>query len=285
MGLSLRPLSRFTAALVAVAALAAGCADAPDARPAPAIALRYWGDGAAPHASTIALTPGAREAVVVHPDSDTVAFVDLAARALVREVALGPTPALERGRPIGLRRWRPSRSPSRPIGAWPTSSRATPESSSRSTSTRAPWSRARRCATSPRRRSWALERRRCSSRARPSREVLSVNPVSLRVLRRGSVPHETGALALHDDGGGVYVTHPLTGGVTLLDARTLAVRSRGAVAPMPYRGHPIRAHGLPRALVDAAVRPGARELWVLHTLFSDVNAQPVLNFKSTMFPR
>lgn len=283
MALSLRPLSRSPAALAAVAALVAGCADAPDAPPAPAIPRRYWGDGAAPHASTIALAPGAREAVVVHPDSDTVAFVDLAARALVREVALGPTPALD-----AAGRWAP---PVAPVAVTVAPHRRLAYVVARNAGelvaldldTRAVVARAAVCAEP----SSALVgpgEAAVFVACAPDREVLAVDPGSLRVLRRASVPHETGALALHDDGGGVYVTHPLTGGVTLLDADTLAVRSRGAVAAMPYRGHPIRAHGLPRALVDAAVRPGARELWVLHTLFSDVNAQPVLNFESTLFP-
>jgi DNA-binding beta-propeller fold protein YncE len=51
--------------------------------------------GTAAHSSTIALAQGGRLAWVVQPDGDSISVVDVEARALVREVALGPTPAVD----------------------------------------------------------------------------------------------------------------------------------------------------------------------------------------------
>lgn len=272
-------------ALIATAlglvALSPGCSD--EAAPSPVTPLRYWGSGGAPHASTLALTPDARELVVVQPDADTVSFVDVSTRAIAREVALGPTPA-----PDADGRWiapvhplsvsiAPHRGVAYVVG------RNSGELIAIDLASRAVTRRARVCAE-PTAVIVGPAEARVFVACAPDREVVAVDPVSLTALARATVPHETGALALHDDGGGVFVTHPLTGGVTLLDASTLAVRARGAVPEAPYRGHPIRAHGLPRALVDLAVRPATRELWVLHTLLSARNAQPTLNFESTVFP-
>lgn len=266
---------------LALVALSLGCSD--EAAPSPSIPLRYWGSGAAPHASTLALTPDTRELVVVHPDADTVAFVDAASRTITREVALGPTPT-----PDADGRWiapvhplavsiAPHRGLAYVIG------RNSGELIALDLATRAIVHRARVCAEPTSVIAGPSEARVFVACA-PDREVVAVDPVSLAAQSRVTVRHETGALALHDDGGGVFVTHPLTGGVTLLDAATLSIRSRGAVPEAPYRGHPIRAHGLPRALVDLAMRPATREVWVLHTLLSAQNAQPTLNFESTAFP-
>ncbi len=268
--------------LTALASLAAlGCAD--EAPSAPSTPRRYWTSGPAPHSATLALTPDASALVVVHPDSDAVTFVDIASRAVTHTVALGPTPTLD-----GDGRWAPPVYPLT-VSIAPRRKLAYVVGRNDGTlyaidlATRSIAARAHVCAEP----SAALvgpSEARVFVACAPDREVLSVDAMSLAVTARTPVPHETGALALHDDGGALFVTHPMTGGVTTLDASTLAIRSRGAVPEAPYRGHPIRAHGLPRALVDLAVRPATRELWVLHTLLSPLNAQPTLNFESTAFP-
>jgi mono/diheme cytochrome c family protein len=275
------PLRPALAALVALACAPSGCAD--DAPATATIPLRYWGSAPAPHASTLALTPDARELVAVQPDSDAVSFVDVDARAITREIPLGPTPAPDaEGRwvspvyPVAL-----SLAPHRRVAY--VVGRNDGDLFALDLDARSVIRRAHVC-TEPSSVLVGPGEARVFVACAPDREVLSVDPVTLQTLARAAVPHETGALALHDDGGGVYVTHPRTGGVTLLDAATLAVRSRGAVPEAPYRGHPIRAHGLPRALTDLAMRPATRELWTLHTLLSAQNAQPTLNFESTVFP-
>lgn len=280
-GTIVAPLRPFAATVATLSFLASACAsEAPAPTPFP---LRYWGSAPAPHASTIALTPDARALVVVHPDGDSVAFVDVATRTVAREIALGPTPT-----PAPDGRWitpihpiAVSIAPHRRVAF--VVARHSGEVIALDLDARAIVARRRVC-TEPTSVLVGPGEARVFVACAPDREVVAVDPTSLAELGRVALPHETGALALHDDGGAVFVTHPRTGGVTSFDARTLALRSRGAVPAVTYRGHPLRAHGLPRALVDAAMRPATRDLWVAHTLLSAVNAQPTLNFESTVFP-
>ena len=67
--------------------LATTCAPPVRVAPAPASTLA--------HSSTIALSPDERFAFVVQPDADRVSVVDLARRALVTEIALGPRPVVD----------------------------------------------------------------------------------------------------------------------------------------------------------------------------------------------
>src|SRR5882757_1751747 len=70
------------AALAVLVALVGGCD-------------RSTTPGGATVSSTIALTSDDRTLWVVNPDADTVTVIDPATRAVVAEIALGPTPAVD----------------------------------------------------------------------------------------------------------------------------------------------------------------------------------------------
>lgn len=264
-----------------VGALLAACAGEPAAVPA-APPSRYWGEAPPPHASTVALTPEGDRAVIAHPDLDRVTVVDLARRAVVAEVALGPTPAPGPGG-----RWAP---PVAPQGVAIAPRRGVAFVIGRNSGEviavdlRAPRvvARAAVCAEPTAVLVGPAEGAVLVACA-PDRELVAVDPRSLAVTRRVELPEETGGLALTDDGG-VVVTHPRSGEVTRVDAVTLAVTARGRAPTLPWAGHPLRANGVPRGLHDVAQRPGTGELWVAHSLLSVTTEQPALNFETTVFP-
>lgn len=259
----------------------AACSDpAPDA---PTIPARWWGDDAPPHTATMVMLPSQHEALLVHPDGDSVAFVDLDARTLVTEIALGPTPSVA---PDG--RWEPPIAPVA-VALAPHRRRAFVVGRNDGSlhaidlTARRVIARATVC-TEPVGALVGPAEDSVLVACAADRELADVDPVTLAVRRRVALDHEPGAMALDDDARGLFVTHPMTGAVLRLDAVSLAVRDRGAVPEVPWTLHPIRAHGVPRAFTDLAVRPTTRELWTLHQLYSTTNSQPVLNFESTVFP-
>lgn len=267
--------------LLCAVALAACAGEAPVA-PAPSIPARYWGAGPAPHSGSMVVTADGALAVVAHPDIDRVTVVDLTARTLLAEIALGPTPT-----PAPDGRWAPPVAPNS-VALAPhrnvvfVTGRNSGELVAVDLASRRVTARARVC-TEPVAAVVGPAEATVLVACAPDRELVAVDPRSLAVLRRAELPEEPGALALTTDGA-VIATHPRTGGVTRLDASTLAITSRGAVPPVPWSGHPLRANGAPRALHDAAERPGTGELWVAHALLSETTAQPALNFETTVFP-
>ncbi len=267
--------------LTVVAALLTACGgDLPGDVPRP-IPARYWGSGAAPHSSPVALTADDR-LIVAHPDIDRVTFVDLARRTVVAELPLGPAPTV-----AADGRWVAPVAPGG-VALAPHQSRAyvtarnAGELIALDVTAMRVVARAPVC-TEPTAVLVGPSEATVFVACAPDRELAVVDPRSLRVVRRVALPDEPDALALTDDGG-LVVTHPRTGAVTRLDAATLAITARGAVPERPWAGHPLRANGVPRALHDAAQRPGTAELWVPHTLLSVTTAQPALNFESTVFP-
>jgi len=268
--------------LVTAVALLVACGDDLPGDPSRPIPARYWGATPAPHSGSVTLTADGARLVVAHPDIDRVSFVDLARRVVVGEVALGPAPAV-----AADGRWAPpvapngvSLAPHRDVAY--VTARNAGELVALDLSAMRVIARAPVCAeptavlVGPSEASVLVA---CA----PDRELVAVDARSLRVTRRVALPDEPGALALTDDSG-VVVTHPRTGGVTRLDATTLAITARGAVPERPWGAHPLRANGVPRALHDVAQRPGTGELWVPHALLSVTTAQPALNFETTVFP-
>ncbi len=266
-----------------LALLAGALVACSDPMPPAQIPARWWGDDAPPHTATMVRLPAQHEALLVHPDGDSVAFVDLDARALVAEVPLGPTPTR---RPDG--RWEPPIAPVA-VALAPHRGRAFVVGRNDGSlhaidlATRRVVARATVC-TEPVDALVGPGEDSVLVACAADRELADVDPVTLAVRRRITLDHEPGAMALDDDAEGLFVTHPMTGAVLRLDAVSLAVRDRGAVPEVPWTLHPIRAHGVPRAFTDLAVRPTTRELWTLHQLYSTTNSQPVLNFESTVFP-
>lgn len=268
--------------LLAAAPLLAACASEGPSGAPPPVPARYWAAAPAPHASTVALTPDGARAVVAHPDLDRVTVVDLARRSLVAEIALGPAPVAA---PDG--RWVAPVSPNS-VALAPRRGRAyvtgrnSGELVAVDLASLRVVARARVCAEPTAAVVGPAEASVLVACA-PDRELVAVDPATLRVTRRVELPDEPGGLCLTDDGGAA-VTHPRSGGVTRVDAVTLAVTARGAAPTLAWRGHPLRANGVPRALHDAAQRPGTGELWVAHALLSVTTAQPALNFETTVFP-
>lgn len=271
--------SRVKRLVCALALLA--CAPTPEA-PEATIPTRYWGDGQAPHSAAMALDLEATVAVLPHPDSDTVAFVDLARRTILAEVALGPTPSLDRDG-----RWVP---PVMPVSVAIAPHRRRAYVVGRNDGglvaldldTRRVVARAPAC-TEPVAVLVGPAEAQLLVACAADAELVALDARTLSLQTRAALPAEPGAMAL-TDGGGLVVMHPHTGGVTRLDARTLRVVTRTTLAPGADRGHPLLAQGTPRALTDLAQRPGTQELWLTHTLLSTTTAQPSLNFETTVFP-
>lgn len=96
-------------------------------------------------------------------------------------------------------------------------------------------------------------------------------------------------LALDSSGQSLYVTRfLLQPGYDQLDAETLGLVRAVEFADEPARGNRLLAHGVPRGVYQAAVRPPAEsrpsEVWLPHLLLATDTAQPDLDFESTVFP-
>ena len=93
-------------------------------------------------------------------------------------------------------------------------------------------------------------------------------------------------LALDGAGQTLYVSRfLLQPGVDVLSAQTLAVQQRHDLPEVASRGNKLLAHGVPRGVYSATVRPGSSgELWLPHLLLATDIAQPDLDFESTVFP-
>ncbi len=262
------------------AVTADGSLPAPTPTPTP---TPWWGTAPAPHGSTVVITLDARRALVVQPDGDTVSVIDLDARALETEIALGPTPV-----PDAAGRYAPAVGP-RAIALAPSLHRAFVA-----------------CERSGEVVALDLDTLRVASRAvvcaRPAAvlvrgdegavfvtcaaedAVLALDPMSLRPIARAAVPDRPWALGLSPDGSVVHVSHLALGELTGLDAMTLAPRGALALPDVAPRGHRLRAHGAARGFMDVAAQPGTGALWVPHTLLATDTPQPLLDFESTVFP-
>jgi DNA-binding beta-propeller fold protein YncE len=238
---------------------------------------------AARSSAPLALLPDGETAVVVHPDGDTVAFVDLRARRLIAETALGTRPTL---RDDG--RWEPRIAPgsvavSAARGVVYVTGRNDGHVYALDVDTHRIVERVEVCAEP------------VAALVVPSTDVLLVSCAADRWLcvldgapltNRGCAPltHEAGALALAPDDRDVFVLHANAGALTRVSLSPLRTHDVTALAVAPWRGHPMRANGTPRALTFGAMRPNSQELWVLHTLLATETAAPHLNFETTVFP-
>lgn len=240
--------------------------------------------GTAAHSSTIALAQGGRLAWVVQPDGDSISVVDVEARALVREVALGPTPAVDAaGRYVPAVAPRAVAIAARQGRAFVSGERSG-EVIALDTVRMEVAARARVCAR-PVGVVVTADEGAVLVACAADDVVVALDPRSLRERARVAVGPLPWALALDPDPRRAHVAHFHGPGVTTLTLAPLAVAGTLAVPEVAPRGHRILAHGAPRSLYDLAVRPGARpELWVAHELHASDTPQPELDFESTVFP-
>lgn len=276
--------------LVALVAASACASD-----PAPP-ALLLPGRSAGPvarHSGSIAVSPDGAAVFVVNADADSVSVVDVAARRLLREIALGagPPAADARGRyepRVGPRALALSPGAGRlyvtaqragevavldlatgrlidrvRVGAEPVGVLVSPDESTVFVA--------------------------CASDA----TVVRVDARSRAVTGRVATPPKPWSLAWSSDGRSLLASHLLGPGVSAIDPATLRVTGTQAFAPVPREPDPRLPNGASRGLYDVVPRPGTAELWVPHLLLSTETAQrPVrpggealeLDFETTVFP-
>lgn len=237
------------------------------------------------HSSSIALGADGRTLVVANPESDSVSVLDVASRALVREILLAAAPP----------------APDPTTGAFvpavmPRSLALSPDgatlyvSGERSgalhvvdvasgtvrTSVKVGSEPVGVLASADGATLWVA----CSQDA----TVVRVDAASGAVTGSVAVPSEPWALGWSGESGRLLVTHLLGPGVTAIDPATLEVVSTWPLDDVAPRGDKRLAHGQPRGLYDVAARPGTREIFVAHTLLGTDTPQPALDFESTAFP-
>lgn len=259
-------------------------------------------DGVPRQAGSLVLSADGATLAVVNPDSDTISIVDVGARALLRELPLGPRPQVT---PDG--RYEPLHGP-RGVELHPSGKLAyvACQLSGQLLTVATDSGEIVDAVT--------LGAEPVAVLMHPSGRALyvsvyqSAEVVRLPVDEAGRVEASAATrrrttdrpwgLALDGAGTTLYATRFLTSpGLDVYDAETLTPRGAsetGAFADLPSRNNKLLAHGIARGLYSAAVRPGSSnvngnvngdgEVWVPHILLAADVAQPELDFESTVFP-
>jgi DNA-binding beta-propeller fold protein YncE len=270
---------RAVALWVVATAVGAGCNDPATAR---------YPEGRPRQSQSLQLDARAQVLAVVNPDADSISIIDPKARVLLREIQLAARPTATGGR------YEPSLGPrgvdlspdgklayvacqwsgqlltvdvdsgelkqAVPIGAEPVSVLVHPSGA-------------------------AVYVASYQSSEVTRLPLVAGLPDATQAVRQRTTARPWG-LALDGDGGQLYVTRFLLApGLDILDAATLQVRSTAALADVAPRGNRLLAHGVPRGVYAAVVRPGPTpEVWLPHLLLATDVAQPDLDFESTVFP-
>jgi YVTN family beta-propeller protein len=236
-------------------------------------------------ASSLALDRGGM-LWVANPEADSVSLIDTAARALVAEIALAPSPVRD-----AAGRFDPAVRPrSVAVDRMARKVYVAGESANRV---------------------YVID---ADTRTVTSSIAVDAAPVSLLVSQDGErvyvVCHEGGTVVAIDtrtatvsarltvgehpwgasisggDARWLYVSHFLVEpGISVIDRETFTVRNVVplAVEPPKAAGKQV-PNGEPRGLYGVVPRPGNGELWVPHLLLATQTAQPELDFESTVFP-
>ncbi|HEY5242045.1 MAG TPA: di-heme oxidoredictase family protein [Polyangiaceae bacterium] len=114
--------------------------------------------------------------------------------------------------------------------------------------------------------------------------VVSLAAASLSIMATVAVDRRPWGLAWSADGTRLYVSHLLGPGVTVLSASPLAVASTWALTDGPRGDAPTVPHGTVRGIYDVLARPGSDEVWVAHLMLGTDTPQPALVFDDTVFP-
>jgi YVTN family beta-propeller protein len=234
--------------------------------------------------STIALTHDDRTLWVVNPDADSVTAIDPATRAVVAEVALGATPAVD-----AAGRYEPAIKPralailpddskvyvagqtanavfvvdakqhkvltSIPVGAAPVGVVAAPDGS-------AVYVVSHEAAT-----------------------VTKIDPHKDAVTGTLDVVEHPWGASISHDGKCLYVSHLLIGaGVTTIDTASFKVRYHHEFSEQPQTDPKTLPQGVARGVYAVVPDPANGELWAPHLLLAIHTPEPALDFQSTVFP-
>jgi YVTN family beta-propeller protein len=115
-------------------------------------------------------------------------------------------------------------------------------------------------------------------------QVVALSATSLSITATVAVDRRPWALAWSADRTQLYVTQLLGPGVTVLSVSPLSVATTWALPDGPRGAAPTVAHGPVRGIYDAVARPGTGETWVAHLMLGTDTPQPDLVFDNTVFP-
>ena len=244
------------------------------------------------HSGALAVSPDHSRLYVVHPDADTVSFLDAKKHTILREVLLASsTPVLDANG-----HYKPAVGP-----------RALALNSTGSTLfVTGQWSG----------NLYAIDTSSGTLKGQPvflcsepigvvvsaddssvfvacsqDDEVVQVLASNLSIVATAPCPRKPWALAWASDGLTLLSTHLLGPGVSRFATAPLALQTTWALAdgpptidPNTAKEDPTEPHGPVRGIYDAIVRPGSSELWVAHMMLGIDTPQPALDFQRTVFP-
>ncbi len=238
------------------------------------------------HAAPIAVDPTGTQLFVVHPDADSVSIVDLASRAIVHQVLLAAAPpaadATGRYAPAVGPRALALDSTGRTLyvtGQWSGSVYAIDVASgelARST--------VAAVCSEPIGVLVSADDAHLFVACAQDDEVVELATADLSVVATAPCPRKPWALAWAADGGTLVATHLLGPGVSRFATAPLALAATSDLVDGPATGDQTEPHGPVRGIYDAVLRPGSSELWVAHLMLGIDTPQPMLDFKSTVFP-
>jgi YVTN family beta-propeller protein len=249
----------------------------------------------APASSTIALTSDDRTLWVVNPDADSISAIDVASRALVAEVPLGPTPAVD----PSTMRFDPQVKP-RALAILPGDQKIyvagqtanqvfVVDAQTHTVTTTIP------VGAEPVGVVAAPDGKAVYVVSMMAAQVAKIDPTTDTVVATQSLG-EPGQLqlwgaSLSPDGLRLYVTqfllHP---GLTTLNTADFTVAQTLELAPQPpdTMNGKLVPNGLARGVYTAVPRPAApqdpTEVWLPHLLLATQTHEPDLDFQSTVFP-
>lgn len=256
--------------ILLLALAAAGCGRTPSAAPTAS--------------STIALASDDRTLWVVNPDADSVTVIDPATRAVLAEIALGPTPTVD-----AAGRYESAVKPRAlailpndekvyvagqtanaifvvsartravvatiPVAAAPVGVVATPDGSA----------------------VYAV--------SHEAAVVTRIDPKKDAVVATLDVAEHPWGASVSADGRSLYVSHLLVGaGVTTIDTRSFTVRSHVELAEQERSDVKTLPQGVVRGVYAVVPQPTSGVLWAPHLLLAIHTPEPALDFQSTVFP-
>lgn len=233
--------------------------------------------------SSLAVTKDDAMLWIVNQDSDSVSVIDTKSRALVVEIPLGPAPALD-----PTKRFEPKVSPralaivdsKKVYVAGETANRVfvlDAETHAVLTSIPVP--------AAPSGIAAAPDGSAVYVVSNEAAQITEIDPKTDAVVKSVGVTEHPWSISVSADGQSLFVTHLLLDpGVSVIDARTLTLRSKAPLADQPQGSEKRVPNGVARGLYAAVPHPMTGELWVPHLLLAVKTAEPALDFESTVFP-
>ncbi|HUJ60986.1 MAG TPA: hypothetical protein VLX92_20925, partial [Kofleriaceae bacterium] len=257
-----------------LAACGGGGSHHPDAAPP---AMSYA------HSSSIALAPDGSALYVVNADLDSVSVIDPNTRALVAEIPLGPTPAVD-----ASGEYAPAVMP-RALAVSPDGATLY-VTGERSSKLYAIDTASRQVANS-----LAVGSEPVGVVVSPDgaavyvatsqdRTVVKVTTGDLQLTSTVDLPAQPWALGWSPTDGSLLATLFQGSAVVAIDPDAMTVRATWMIPTTQPRGDARLAHGVVRGLYDVAARPGTGEVWLAHVLLGIDTPQPALDFERTAFP-